>query len=223
MKKNLILIIATIVLGAAAIFTGVKIYQLREEPVAPTQPKGVTEQCRLVLDIPAPTSTPTATPTPTPTLTPTPTPTPIPECWQICVNDDNCPQDLACQAVNKEKRCVNPECPEEKNCQCPAPTATPTPTPTPTPTLTPTPTPTPTLTSIPPTATPQPTTAPQATATPQPTTVYVQRPTSVPLAQAPTATPTPPTELPEAGSLWPTIGVTIGGIILGIIGLLLAF
>ena len=186
MKKNLILIIATIVLGAVAIFTGVKIYQLREEPVAPTQPKGVTEQCRLVLDIPAPTSTPTATPTPTP----------IPECWQICVNDDNCPQDLVCQAVNEEKRCVNPECPEEKNCQCPAPTATPTPT------LTPTPT------SIPPTTTPQPTTAPQ--------------PTRAPLAQAPTTTPTPPTELPEAGSLWPTIGVTIGGIILGIIGLLLA-
>ena len=214
MKKNLILIIVTIVLGAVAIFTGVKIYQSREEPVAPTQPKGVTEQCRLVLDIPAPTSAPTATPTPTPTptptLTPMPTPTPIPECWQICVNDDNCPQDLACQTVNEEKRCVNPECPEEKDCQCPVPTATPTPT------LTPT------LTSIPPTATPQPTTAPQATATPQPTTVYVQQPTRAPLAQAPTATPTPPTELPEAGSLWPTIGVTIGGIILGIIGLLLA-
>ena len=188
MKKNLILIIATIVLGAAAIFTGVKIYQLREEPVAPTQPKGVAEQCRLVLDIPAPTLIPTATPTPTPIL----------ECWQICVNDDNCPQDLACQTVNEEKRCVNPECPEEEGCQCPIPTATPTPTPT----------------SIPPTATPQPTAAPQATTTPQPT--------RAPLAQAPTATPTPPTELPEAGSLWPTIGVTIGGIILGIIGLLLA-
>ena len=210
MKKNLILIIATIVLGAAAIFTGIKIYQLREEPVAPTQPKGVTEECRLVLDIPAPTSTPTATPTPTPTptptLTPTPTPTPIPECWQTCVTDNDCPQDLVCQAVNEEKRCVNPKCPEEENCQCPTPTSTPAPTSTP----------------IPPTATPQPTTAPQATATPQPTTVYVQRPTSVPLAQAPTAAPTPPTELPEAGSLWPTIGVTIGGIILGIIGLLLA-
>ena len=180
MKKNLILIIATIILGAVAIFTGIKIYQSREEPVAPTQPKGVAEQCRLVLDIPAPTLIPTATPTPTPIL----------ECWQICVNDDNCPQDLACQAVNEEKRCVNPECPEEKNCQCPIPTTTPTPSPT----FTPAPT------SIPPTATPQ--------------------PTSTPLTQTPS--PTPPTELPEAGSFWPTLGVTIGGIILGIIGLLLA-
>jgi len=121
MKKNLILIIATIVLGAVAIFTGIKIYQLREEPVAPTQPKGVAEQCRLVLDIPAPTSTPTATPTPTPTLTPTPTPTPIPECWQICVNDDNCPQDLACQAVNEEKRCVNTRMPRRKKLPVPRP------------------------------------------------------------------------------------------------------
>jgi len=205
MKKNLILVIAVLLLGAVAIFTGVKIYQTREEPVTPTQPKGVTEECRLVLEINVPTLTPTLTPEPTTPLTPTPTPTPIPECWQTCLTSNDCPQDLNCQTIEGQKRCVNAKCPGEEDCQCPAPTSTPTPTATLKPTSTPTTTPFPT-----------------ATLTPLPVTVTTQ-PTSAPLAQSPTATPTPPTELPEAGSFWPTLGVTIGGIILGIIGLFLAF
>ena len=179
MKKNLILVVAVIVLAGIAIFTGTKIYQSREEPVAPTQPKGVANECRLILDIP--------TPSPTPLLTS--------DCWQICLSDNNCGEGLSCQLVGNQSLCLNLECPEEEDCQCPklVPTATPTPTESPT--------------QIP-------------TAIPQ-----AESPTSTSSTQTSTATPVPTTttEMPEAGSFWPTLGVSLGGIILGIIGLLLAF
>lgn len=132
-KRNwyLILIaIATVVLGAIAVITAIKLYQLREKPVAPTapesKPRAVSPQCTLEFSLavtPTPTPTGSLTPTPTPTgsLTPTPTPTAT---------------------------------------GTPGPTATPTPTGTPGPTATPTPTPPPgaTSTPTPPGATATPTT-----------------------------------------------------------------
>ena len=190
-KRNIIILILSLILGAVAVITGIKLYQLRQESIAPTKPKAVTEKCTLEFTVSAPTLTPTATP--------------IPECWSICSIDTDCPEELSCQITDEEtntKRCVNPECPQEEDCQCPSPTATPTLTPT----LTPTSTPTSTSAPGEPTATP--------------TQKITTQPTTSPISQE--LTTTPPTELPPAGNTLPTIGIIVGGIILGILGLLLA-
>ena len=152
-KKNIIIISISLILGAAAIITGIKLYQLRQESIAPTEPKAISEECTLEFTVSALTPTPTATPSATPTGTLTPTATP---------------------------------------------TGTLTPTATPTGTLTPTTTPTGTI-------------APTVTGTIAPTTTPTDALTSI-----------PPTELPSAGSTLPTIGIIVGGTILGILGLLLA-
>ena len=94
LKQNWYLILiglATVILGIIAVVTAIKLYQLREVPVAPTVPKPAparepVEACKLTFNISAVTPTPTLTgtitptptgsPTPTPTLTGTPTPTP---------------------------------------------------------------------------------------------------------------------------------------------------
>ena len=70
---------STIILAVIAVLSAIKLYQLREEPVAPNAPKKVPAvfeettrdipSCRLEFAIP--TLTPTDTPTQTPTLTPT--------------------------------------------------------------------------------------------------------------------------------------------------------
>jgi len=96
---------------------------------------------------------------------------------------------------------------------------------TPTPTTTPTATPTPTATTTPiPTATP----TPEATVTPAPTTTATTPTEPTPTQQPETTTqasPTspPPTALPEAGSILPTLGVILGGLILGAIGFFFVF
>jgi len=170
-KKNIIIISISLILGAAAIITGIKLYQLRQESIAPTEPKAISEECTLEFTVSALTPTPTATPSATPTGTLTPTATP---------------------------------------------TGTLTPTATPTGTLTPTATPTGTLT---PTTTPTGTIAPTVTGTIAPTVTGTIAPTTTPTDAL---TSIPPTELPSAGSTLPTIGIIVGGTILGILGLLLA-
>jgi len=85
LKQNWYLILiglATVILGIIAVVTAIKLYQLREVPVAPTVPKPAparepVEACKLTFNISAvtPTPTPTGTITPTPTGSPTPTPT----------------------------------------------------------------------------------------------------------------------------------------------------
>lgn len=93
---TLAIIIATLILAGVAIFTAIRLYQLRQQPVAPTAPTSKPEAaaatpkaCTVLtfnLATPTPTVTPTGTstgtpaPTPTPTETPeeTPTPTPTP-------------------------------------------------------------------------------------------------------------------------------------------------
>jgi len=146
-KKNIIIIGTSLILGLVAIIAGFKLYQLRQESIAPTEPGAVSEKCTLEFTVSIPSLTPTLTPTPTGTLTPTPTGTL---------------------------------------------------TPTPTGTLTPTPTTAPTNTPA------------------------ADEPTSTPAPSEPTTTPAPPTELPSAGGILPTIGTIVGGVILGILGLLLA-
>lgn len=90
-KKKIVtvlIVIATVILAGVAVFTAIRLYQLRQEavaPTAPTEPEAaapVTEECtQLAFTIgeePTPTPTPTGTVTPTPTGTVTPTPTSTP-------------------------------------------------------------------------------------------------------------------------------------------------
>jgi len=190
-KKTIIILISTVLLAIIAVFTGFKLYRLRQERISTTKPKAEEVPlygCGLHFVVSVP---PTATPSATLTATPSATLTPIPGCWDECALDDenSCLETLECQEVDEVYRCVNPECPGEEDCQCPEPSATPTPTATPT--------------EVPATETPA-------------------EPTATLVPGQPTYTPTPPEALPTVGSIWPTIGVTLGGIILGIIGFLLA-
>ncbi len=86
---TILIILSTIILGGVAVFTAVRLYQLRQEPVAPTQPKSkpsasqdqisyqALKACtELAFALATPTQTPK--PTTTPTITPSPTPTPTP-------------------------------------------------------------------------------------------------------------------------------------------------
>jgi cytoskeletal protein RodZ len=92
-STTVILVVITLVLAGVAIFTAVRLYNLRQESVVPTAPEesGATGPekiaCELmnftlIEDSPTPTQTPTNTPTgsptetPTGTLTPTQSPTP---------------------------------------------------------------------------------------------------------------------------------------------------
>mgnify|MGYP001589359410 CR=1 FL=1 len=82
------IIIATLILAGVAVFTAIRLYQLRKESVAPTAPTSkpkaqeVPVACTslaFTLGVtPTPTSTPTPTPTGTPSATATSTPTATP-------------------------------------------------------------------------------------------------------------------------------------------------
>jgi hypothetical protein len=63
----------TVVLAGIAVFTAIRLYQLRGERVAPTAPQ---EEAQAQLPSPTPTPRPTSTPTPTSTGTLSPTVTP---------------------------------------------------------------------------------------------------------------------------------------------------
>ena len=94
LKKNAItfsIIGGTVILAGIAIFTAVRLYQLRQTPVAPSVPEsepaatgGINYEdtacsaLTFTLTTQTPTPTPTATPTSTPTATPTSSPTPTP-------------------------------------------------------------------------------------------------------------------------------------------------
>lgn len=103
LRKNLptiLIVTATVVLAGIAIFTALRLYQLRQQ-ATPTAPESQPEACidckpsptstptpsvekcedlvfriTIVSQTPTPTPTGTMTPTPTPTATSTPTPTP---------------------------------------------------------------------------------------------------------------------------------------------------
>ena len=85
-----IIIVATIILAFIAIFSALRLYNLREESISPAAPESVpfadtTSSCQIVsftISTPTPTPTGTITPSPTGTITPvpssTPTSTPVP-------------------------------------------------------------------------------------------------------------------------------------------------
>ena len=91
---TVLILVATLVLAGVAIFTAYRLYQLRQQAVAPTAPESKPEaaapqSCTALTftlstptgsptATPTPTSTPSGTPTATPTGSPTATPTPTP-------------------------------------------------------------------------------------------------------------------------------------------------
>lgn len=168
LKKNLtiiVLLLSTILLAIIVLFTAIKLRQ--PGPVAPTvpqrKPKAVEKpqpsaECQTTFRVIV---GPTNTPGPSPTITLTPTPYTT-DCYTQCDTDVSCTHSLVCREMSPGvKLCVNPDCPNERNCWCPGPTSPPPP-PTLTPIIQPTPTPVvylPTGTLIP-TATPTPVTIP---------------------------------------------------------------
>src|SRR3989304_2259709 len=78
---TILVLVATLVLAGIAIFTAIRLYQLRQQPVAPTaptsEPKAATPNActALTFTLSTPTATPTGSPTATPTGSPTATPT----------------------------------------------------------------------------------------------------------------------------------------------------
>ncbi len=130
-------------------------------------------------------------------------------CNQGCNSDSECSSGLWCDTT--ANKCRKKACTNEVSCECPA-TATPTPTATWTPTATRTPAPTRVPTAAP---TEEPIAEAPTEEAPRPTAVKTPRPTRVPTAA--------PEDLPEAG-IFDTPGVAIlgGGLVLAVIGILLA-
>ncbi len=138
LKKNwvtVLIVLATVVLAGVAIFTALRLYQLRQTSVAPNVPEsrpaaagGVpSQQCTLSFTITAasgsPTPTGSASPTPTSTASATPTGTPQPtplSCGDTCTSNADCTNSMVCS----NGRCRNPSCLAATNCLCA--TATPT-------------------------------------------------------------------------------------------------
>ena len=79
-----LIVVATVILAGVAIFTALRLYQLRKESVAPTAPESEPAAVTVPIACQAlqftitvsPTPTPTSGVTPTPSLTPTATPSP---------------------------------------------------------------------------------------------------------------------------------------------------
>ena len=152
--STVIILLATFVLAGVAIFTAVRLYQLRQVPVAPNVPESAPQAAvdvqplcslRFTITPPSPTPTPSKSPSPTPSASPTP----VPLCNTACTTSAQCPSGLTCSAGF----CRNPQCTTKADCVCstatPTPTATPTHSPTPTPSSSPSPSPTPSASPTP--------------------------------------------------------------------------
>ncbi len=141
---TVLIIFLTIVLAGVAIFTAIRLYQLRNQAVAPNAPSSqpaaaeIPSSCT-ALAFTIGTGTPTATPTGTATATPTgtatatptgtgtPTATPNPSgtpnsCGGTCGSNANCSSNLICY----QGFCRNPSCAANTDCVCTGATATPT-------------------------------------------------------------------------------------------------
>lgn len=89
MKKRvitIIIVLATVVLAGVAVYTAIRLYQLRQQAVAPTAPTSKpaaaepqTNSCtQLAFTLTTVTSPPPISPSPSPSITPTPSSTPTP-------------------------------------------------------------------------------------------------------------------------------------------------
>lgn len=137
--STVVIILVTLVLAGVAIFTAIRLYQLRSQPVVPNVPSSfpgaqevtpppVAAACSLSFTLnasptPSPSASPTASPTGSPTATPTPTYTPgAPNaCGGTCGSNFNCQSNLVCY----NGFCRNPSCTSSTNCACGTSTATP--------------------------------------------------------------------------------------------------
>lgn len=147
-----VIILATFLLAGVAIFTAIRLYQLRQTSISPISPSSrpaaqAVSQCSLSFTLTVatasptatasatPTATPSGTPTGTPTATPTATPTqtPVAQCNTSCTANSGCPSNLMCYIATGATtgNCRNTTCQTDSDCICA--TATPTPKPTGTP------------------------------------------------------------------------------------------
>ncbi len=234
-KKNsttILIILATIILAGVAIFTAVRLYQLRQSSVSPTYPESQPkawdcEKYNFSVDKFGNVQ-----------VTNTSGSAVNPQQAKVYINNQlvqtlDVPLVEPGQVVNLGKvsvpkegfdwrvegtvECLDFGHIEGLKTSCEALTftiSTSIPTPTPTPTGTPSPTPTGTLT---PTPTPTPTSTPSATSTPTPTSTSTPTPTKT-LAQA---SPTP--TLTPVGAALPEAGISLPTILLVGIGLVLVF
>jgi hypothetical protein len=135
---TVIILLATFILAGVAIFTAIRLYQLRQQPVAPNVPSSkpkaqevTTCSLTFTINVSSPTGSPTASPTGSPTGSPTATPTGSPSpsgspnsCNGTCGSNANCQSNYVCY----QGFCRNPSCTSNTSCTCPdtpAPTATP--------------------------------------------------------------------------------------------------
>ena len=135
-----VIVFATFILAGIAIYTAIRLYQLRSQPVAPNVPSSnpaaatlapQVKACSLAFAISVSTASPTPTPTPTPPGSGTPTPTGTPtappsgtpnSCGGTCGSNSNCSSNLVCY----NGYCRNPSCTTSTNCVCgTSPTPTP--------------------------------------------------------------------------------------------------
>lgn len=131
---TIVILLATFILAGVAIFTAIRIYQLRQTSISPIAPSSKpaaqeTTQCSLTFTLG---ETPTASPTSSPTASPTgsPSPTPVPQCDESCTASSECPSNLTCSIAPGETTgtCRNPSCSGNSDCICTTPTPTSTPT-----------------------------------------------------------------------------------------------
>ena len=137
---TVIILVFTVILAGVAIFTALRLYQLKSQPVAPNVPSSIpraaeNNTCTLSFTLStsptvtppgSPTESPTTTPTITPTVTPGPSGTPN-SCGGTCGSNTNCGSGLYCNT--SVGFCRNASCPNQADCNCPG-TSAPTPTPT---------------------------------------------------------------------------------------------
>jgi len=152
---TVIIILATFILAGVAIFTAIRLYQLRQTSISPISPSSKpaaqelpsTNTCSLNFSLTVSTATPTSTasatptasPSGTPTATPTatPTPTPVAQCNTSCTTNSGCPSNLMCYIATGATtgNCRNTTCQTDSDCVCATATPTSKATGTPAPTL----------------------------------------------------------------------------------------
>lgn len=150
MKKSKLvtglIILTTLILAGVAVFTAIRLYQLRNQAVAPNVPESKPKaagSCSLSFTLGSATATATstatatgtatatatstatgtATATSTATATPTTPPDELKTCNGTCTSNANCMGDFVCYNGS----CRNPSCTSVTNCSCGGSAPTPTP------------------------------------------------------------------------------------------------
>lgn len=133
------IIVATLILAGVAVFTAIRLYQSRNEAVAPnvpsSKPAAANPNCTLTFSFaigptasPTATGTATATATATSTATASPTATANPQCNTSCSSNSDCPSQYICYKTSGATtgNCRNAQCLTETDCLCAVATSTPT-------------------------------------------------------------------------------------------------